>query len=249
MIINSWIPKSLKEYALFLEDDVEVSPYFFVYILKTLSNFEVDHLSNSSFQDNIAGISLFNPNLNQMYVPPKWFKPFLFPSDDLLNCPFNLRGQLFLLDVPCSWGALYFPNHWINFRLYSASNSTALLYQNKTLASEFWTRSWKKVFIRYMQSLDLTVIYPYLDYGFTFATHHMETGEHAKTSPDQLDGNNLVTLKYKTGWFTPPLLRESIFKIPINDHPCDKEIKFSWSNFLFPNPGEITRFDVWHQKR
>ncbi|EPZ35541.1 GDP-fucose protein O-fucosyltransferase domain-containing protein [Rozella allomycis CSF55] len=92
MIMSAWSPASDDEYAIFLEDDIEV------YVFR----------ENADVLSKMMGISLYTPRWNEIVHPPlKWI-----PSDIVQN------STLFMFQIPCSWGAVYFPKVWREFKEY-----------------------------------------------------------------------------------------------------------------------------------
>lgn len=81
------------EYAILLEDDVEVSPHFLEWATASVVAY--------GNHENIFGVSLYRPHWNDIL-----WRPFDFPASD----------TPFLLQVPSSWGAVLFPRQWLRFR-------------------------------------------------------------------------------------------------------------------------------------
>lgn len=108
-ITNSWIPKSVSsEYSIFLEDDVEVSPYYHTYAVYCVLNYLIPTPSNRK----IIGCSLYTPRINELYSSnPE--NPDSFNSQDLVN-----EDPLFLFQMPCSWGSVMTGDSWDRFLKY-----------------------------------------------------------------------------------------------------------------------------------
>ena len=143
MITKAWWPESDDEFAIFLEDDIEVSPHHFEFILLLLNRHIFNRPENESKLDrNLIGISLYTPRWDEINYPPK----FWIPSQRLSG------SALFLAQVPCSWGALYFPWSWRRFIRYynwrTGGSKDSLSFVNTVIVpgsrSNSWTRSWKK---------------------------------------------------------------------------------------------------------
>ena len=157
-----------------LEDDCEVSTFFFRYLLMVLEIYDIPNgLPKNSKQlfasklGKLVGISLYTPLLNEIVDPPQcWnstsmFKETYRPSSSSVpfipafkalsahpstpSCP-----ALYLFQLPCSWGALYFPWWWIrlqryyNYRQSSRNLHLDSLYNVPNSRSNQWLTSWKK---------------------------------------------------------------------------------------------------------
>lgn len=99
----------------------------------------------------------------------------------------------YLSQIPCSWGAVYFPEQWREFHDYL---STRLSGDLPNLAidavvapgvrSNKWTRSWKKYFIEMAYLRGYVMLYPnYRDY-VSLSTNHLEVGSHVKDLPSEV---------------------------------------------------------------
>lgn len=93
----------------------------------------------------------------------------------------------YVSQIPCSWGAVYFPEHWREFHDYLAvrlSGAHPRLPAHGLVApgvrSNRWTRSWKKFFIELAYLRGYVMLYPnYADY-LSLSTNHLEVGSHVK---------------------------------------------------------------------
>jgi hypothetical protein len=203
-----------------LEDDVEVSPLYYWWLLRAARFYDppaggapaggegliveeeravVDDGRRLYFsdgerllrRDRLVGISLYTPRLNEIAYPQvKW-------SPDLAT-----QQPAFLLQVPCSWGALYFGSVWKDFlRFYmqrvrppffDLAQEAAQRGIGKDLEplgepclqlpssrSNVWPRSWKRFMLDYMYGRGMTMLYPNLARQRSFSTTHMERGGHS----------------------------------------------------------------------
>ncbi|KAF8584028.1 hypothetical protein K439DRAFT_1319759, partial [Ramaria rubella] len=105
----------------------------------------------------------------------------LFAEQDLLD-----SRTPYLSQVPCSWGAVYFPEHFREFHDYlalrlseSTHNISAIIVPD--IRSNKWTRSWKKYFNELVYLRGYVMLYP--NYDLSLATNHVEVGAHVKTDP------------------------------------------------------------------
>jgi len=181
-IVESWDPPEDEacEFAILLEDDIEVSPHFYYYA-KSL-------LVNSKYADDadLVGLSFYTPKWNEIKYPNVGFK---VPTSD----------PLFLMQLPCSWGAVYFPWHWREFRKYFAERRNFekgvggidVPPLPEGARSNSWERSWKRYYIEYMFYRGLLMLYPNFQKEKSLATTHRELGEH--TGPNLNKGRDKLT--------------------------------------------------------
>lgn len=146
-IVESWYPVNNDTYGVFLEDDVEVSPLFYAWLKFSLLQYRYTS-KGRAMSERMFGISLYQPK--NVELRPEGRQPFdaheLFSG---LSLPFN---SPYLSQVPCSWGAAYFPETWREFHQYLGLR---LSEQSIDIAdtivpdvrSNRWPRSWKKYFI------------------------------------------------------------------------------------------------------
>ncbi len=113
--------------------------------------------------------------------------------------PFNARGLFdatgaappntpYLSQIPCSWGAVYFPEHWREFHTYVAcrlTDSSLSLTENvvPNVRSNRWKQSWKKYFIEMAFMRGYTMLYPNYANFSSLSTNHLEPGAHVKRLP------------------------------------------------------------------
>ena len=96
----------------------------------------------------------------------------------------------FLSQIPCSWGAVYFPEHWREFHEYLsvrlAGTHPDLPISSIVapgLRSNKWTRSWKKYFIELVFLRGYVMLYPNYEDYVSLSTNHLELGSHVKVAP------------------------------------------------------------------
>ena len=116
----------------------------------------------------------------------------------------------YLSQIPCSWGALYFPAPWRAFHAYlalrlsqSAQSSPALPIVRPIVPgvrSNRWTKSWKKYFIELVYLHGYVMLYPNYDDFVSLSTNHLEVGSHVRDEPGEV-------YERKKQWFSLPLMR------------------------------------------
>ena len=97
----------------------------------------------------------------------------------------------YLSQIPCSWGALYFPEHWREFHEYLITRLNTSVWPLEEVVvpdvrSNRWTRSWKKYFIELVYLRGYVMLYPnYADY-VSLSTNHLEVGSHVRDIPIEM---------------------------------------------------------------
>ena len=88
-----------------LEDDIEVSPLYYWWLLFAAARWGPFGDAELALRTRrIVGVSLYTPRLNEIAYPQaKWLPEA------------HTTGAAFLLQVPCSWGALFFGSAWREF--------------------------------------------------------------------------------------------------------------------------------------
>eukprot|EP00761_Pharyngomonas_kirbyi_P004011 gb/GECH01004015.1/.p1 GENE.gb/GECH01004015.1/~~gb/GECH01004015.1/.p1 ORF type:complete len:369 (+),score=76.12 gb/GECH01004015.1/:1-1107(+) len=171
-ILEGWYPAERNEFGLLLEDDVELSPLWFRFVdrvIRAYWNFDRDGENNPRF----AGIALWNPYKNEVQLD----KPFERPPH---NTPF-------LLAQPCSWGGLYFPETWKQFRHFIRWTSSIPNLPFPTNVNKWPSGStWKKAMFSFMYQNDMYMIYPNYPQNRSFAFHHRLRGAHTVSKDDTI---------------------------------------------------------------
>lgn len=181
-VVESWYPRDNHTYGVILEDDVEVSPYFFAWLKFTILHYRYTTKGRAQSQ-RMFGVSLYQQK--NVELRPEGRRDFdahkLF---DALDIPFNTP---YLGQVPCSWGAAYFPEIWreyydyLSIRLSETSIEISDIVVPE-LKSNRWPRSWKKYFNELVYLRGYAMLYPnYADFE-SFSTNHLEQGTHIKAA-------------------------------------------------------------------
>ena len=110
----------------------------------------------------------------------------------------------YLSQIPCSWGAVYFPEHWREFHTYVACRLTDPSLSLKkdvvpNVRSSRWQRSWKKYFIEMVFLRGYMMLYPNYANFSSLSTNHLEPGAHVKRRPR-------AVFDKKRGMFDLPLM-------------------------------------------
>ncbi|GMI92119.1 hypothetical protein like AT5G60700 [Hibiscus trionum] len=193
-VSESWYPTSDDNYGLLLEDDIEVSPYYYLWIKYTLLAYHYD--PQVSFPE-LSSISLYTPRLVEVVKErPRWNATEFFKQIHP-NTPY-------LHQLPCSWGAVFFPKHWREFYVYMnmrfTEDAKANPVQIPKSRTNGWQASWKKFLIDMMYLRGYVSLYPNFPNQASFSTNHMEPGAHISSK------DNVV--RHDKADFEVPLLVE-----------------------------------------
>jgi hypothetical protein len=139
-----------------LEDDIVVSPNFLDYTFSAIAFTQCN--------DDIAGISLYSPLINEMALLP--FSPKKNGYDN------------FYLQSAQSWGQCWTRKMWKGFRDWYEENDNGL-EPELDMPSRIYSwpeTSWKKYFMKYLVKSGKTFFYPHESY----ASNCAEVGQHNK---------------------------------------------------------------------
>ncbi|CAK5267615.1 unnamed protein product [Mycena citricolor] len=179
-VVESWYPSSNDSFGVLLEDDIEVSALFYAWIKMTVLRYRYSEQSHLTKQ--LFGVSLYQQKNIELH--PESRKSFNARS-------YFARNRIaepttpYLSQIPCSWGAVYFPEHWREFHGYLAERfSQAKMDINQPVVpgvrSNTWTRSWKKYFIEMVYLRGYVMLYPNFASFMSLSTNHLEVGSHVK---------------------------------------------------------------------
>ncbi|TFK71609.1 hypothetical protein BDN72DRAFT_424768 [Pluteus cervinus] len=187
-VVESWYPHGNDTYGILLEDDIEVSPLFYAWSKMALLRYRYGEAFERS--NRLFGISLYQQKV--LELPPSGRK--LFNARDLFyasGLPYPTTP--YLSSIPCSWGGLYFPEHWREFHSFLQMRlETPTINQVRHIVpgvrSNHWRSSWKKFFIELVYLRGYVMLYPNYDDYLSFSTNHLEPGSHVKVvSPGKRD--------------------------------------------------------------
>ena len=101
-VAGSWYPADENEYGALFEDDVEASPYWYIWAKYSILKYMY---SSRPAPASLVGISLYSPRLVEVVYPRKRWDSNKALQHVGLYSPY-------LYQLPCSWGAVFFPRHW-----------------------------------------------------------------------------------------------------------------------------------------
>ncbi|CAG8493867.1 20344_t:CDS:2, partial [Dentiscutata erythropus] len=179
-VAESYYPTTNDDYAIILEDDIEVSPFYYIWAKYTVLKYRYG--TDRSFVGRMFGISLYNIRISELNMTGR--KPF--NAAKVLQDTKYPNQSPYLSQVPCSWGALFFPEIWREFHYYLdarlADVSGPQLQQIVVPESRSirWSRSWKRYFIELIYLRGYLMLYPNYKNFTSFSTNHAEKGVHFK---------------------------------------------------------------------
>ncbi|XP_009613820.1 uncharacterized protein [Nicotiana tomentosiformis] len=193
-VSESWYPSSDDDFGLLLEDDIEVSPYYYLWIKYAVLAY---HYDPQISLPELSSISLYTPRLVEVVKErPKWNATNFFKQIHP-NTPY-------LHQLPCSWGAVFFPKQWKEFYVYMNMRFTEDPKQNPVQIPKSrtngWQASWKKFLIDMMYLRGYVSLYPNFPNQSSFSTNHMEPGAHIAAKEN--------VIKHNKADFEVPLLKE-----------------------------------------
>ncbi|PKA52082.1 hypothetical protein AXF42_Ash014019 [Apostasia shenzhenica] len=123
----------------------------------------------------LSSLSLYTPRLIEVVKErPKWNATDFFKNIH--------RNTPYLHQLPCSWGAVFFPKQWREFYAYMGSRFTEDAKLNPVQIprsrTNGWQASWKKFLIDMMYLRGYVSLYPNFPNQMSFSTNHMEPGAH-----------------------------------------------------------------------
>ncbi|GAA5985543.1 hypothetical protein JCM10908_007019 [Rhodotorula pacifica] len=167
-IVSSWDPVSNNEFAIFLEDDIEVSPYF----LRYAEHMVEAYVYRDRADHRLTAISLYNLRYNEAVED--------FVTIDNKHTPY-------IYQQPQSWGAIYLPEPWRQFKLWMKNfpwDKDPVVPDSLTNRWPY-QRSWKKFYIRFLLERGGYLIYPNLPDQLSYSTNHVEVGTNDKPADPQ----------------------------------------------------------------
>jgi hypothetical protein len=145
----------------------------------------------------LSSISLYTPRIVEVVKErPKWNATEFFKQIHP-NTPY-------LHQLPCSWGAVFFPKHWREFYVYMNMRFTEDPKKNPVQIPKSrtngWQASWKKFLIDMMYLRGYVSLYPNFPNQASFSTNHMEPGAHISAKDNVVKHNKMD--------FEVPLLKD-----------------------------------------
>jgi hypothetical protein len=172
LFTEAWYPTTDNEYAIILDNTIELSPFFYTYAKYSLLYYRY---SGNTRNNQIFGISLYSPRLLETDASGRK----LFQLDKDSNEPST--SSTYLMQWPSHLGAVFFPEHWREFHDYmTARLADRSGYDMQTsidiqgLRSSQWTQSWRRYFEELIYLRGYVMVYPHFDDHVGLSTSHME---------------------------------------------------------------------------
>lgn len=242
-IVESWFPSDNDNYGVLLEDDIELSPLFYAWSKYNILKYRYSPEEKEAYQ-YIYGVSLYSPR--NLELLPEGRLAFN-PEPVLENNAYSKRSP-YATQIPCSWGAVYFPEHWREFHGYLTERFEKEEwegYYNITVPnsrSRNWKKSWKKYFIELVYLRAYVMVYPNFDQFESFSTNHLEYGTHVKDNG---------RTESKVMEFLVPLMQRDTILEQLPDHHLPTFHKLPVMD-LWGRISTIQKLDhigsEWHQK-
>ncbi|CAM9498404.1 unnamed protein product [Pylaiella littoralis] len=175
-VTESFFPSDRHHHAFLLEDDVEISPHFYAW--SKWATLTYQYGAPSDFMRDMYGVSLYTPRVDELGRTRK-----VYDSNKLIAG--QTGGALYspyLHQLPCSWGGLYFPETWMEYRLYLGARlrEDHVSVNIDGSRTNHWKTSWKRFFIEMAFQSKYYMLYPNFFNQTSFSTNWLEAGEHIK---------------------------------------------------------------------
>ncbi|CAG8529354.1 7785_t:CDS:2 [Paraglomus occultum] len=224
-VAEAYYPAHDEDYGVVLEDDVELSPFWYVWTKYTILKYR--HATAREVTQRMFGVSFYGQKAMELPLPGRIY---FSPDQALEGYPFPSRTP-YLCQVPCSWGAVYFPEIWREFHDYllvRIEDWNTLKFQNVTIPwsrSNKWRASWKKFLIELTYLRGYVMLYPNFEEFASFSNNHAEIGEHMHLKPGKV---------YNVTIFQVPLMQNDVIlqQLPKGSLPSYKELPILdlWGN-------------------
>lgn len=186
--------------------------------------------TKSNMSPYLFGISLYQQK--NLELPPEGRRSFnaraLFSYAET-KIPMNTP---YLSSIPCSWGAVYFPEHWREFHDYLSDRLASIDAKHDNddsedeepivpaVRSNRWTHSWKRFFIELVYLHGYVMLYPnYADFA-SLSTNHLEAGLHVRRKPSpEKRGLFLLPLIQLSPWSSDGETSTGLLDLPMERLP------------------------------
>jgi len=141
--------------AIFLEDDLLVSPHFYPYASRALRYYDST--------DTVAGISLYSYDFTE-----NGYLPFQSLDDG---------SGVYFMQMAASWGQAWTTQQWQHFSTWLADHPSYDHTQLPGYTALWGNQSWKRHFIQFLQATDRYFVFP----NTAFSTNFEDAGTHASS--------------------------------------------------------------------
>lgn len=180
------------QFQILLEDDVRVSDQFYSWLkFVTLQMLDCQMCE----RENIFSVSLYTPRVVETGLAPR-------SRLDFERISVNI-GDVFLYEVPCSWGAVFLESSWLTALEYFQQRITGVNVFPAIPKSRVngWTGSWKKWLIELGYYRKWSTLYVRFANETSFSTNMLGKGTHILDVSEQMRSNFTVPLVKDTDWY------------------------------------------------
>jgi len=212
--LSAWPDPRPNDIMIAFEDDMVLSPEYFVWLVKLLD--EYDMWRASTRDPLLLGVSLAPVLIDEVGDPPReWVPHKEMPPE---TYPVYLHG------LPSSWGAVYFGNQWKEFLRFVDVRSRSPFYPGNDgrmkengentngqgdpnlrlpfSKTNIWRNSWKRFMIDFAYGRGCYMLHPNMGPSLGLATSTFLAGEHfvnvASRNPRQGTLANRTQLRLET---------------------------------------------------
>ena len=171
--LESWYPLdgTTTEYALVLEDDLQLSPLYFTWLKRALRKYRGSDEARGKYK-NMCGITLQKA---EVVAIRRWAK---------FNEAWNMKRH-FGYQQPGSWGQLFFPECWRAFREYRENTQDAPCCTKYVIPKSpnmngptKQPDAWTEFFLHFLWTHGKYILTPSIKNPFTLSLNHLEKGVH-----------------------------------------------------------------------
>ncbi|KAI8387490.1 hypothetical protein BD560DRAFT_443350 [Blakeslea trispora] len=162
--VESWYPSYDHEYAVLLDDRLELSPSFYIWLKYSLLKYRYHH-DDGATNKQMMGISLYSPHI--------------IDTDPTGRKLLEPKTSDYLMQLPTGAGALYFPEYWREFHDYITARLTDQstvkrgsglrhLFKDSLLTisrTNRWIHSWRKYMDEMIYMRGYVLLYPQYSYS------------------------------------------------------------------------------------
>ncbi|KAI9357176.1 hypothetical protein BD770DRAFT_345109 [Pilaira anomala] len=218
LFVESWYPASNHEYALILNNEIELSVYYYSWLKYTVLKYRYLEPENTTTKD-MFGISLYTPPLIE--TDPKGRYPF--DPNHVLTESNLTQNTPFLMQWPSYSGALFFPEHWREFHDYITARTADIHgfdmqdIRVPELRSNDWVKSWRRYFEELIYLRGYSMLYPNFKNKKSLSTHHLELRKQ-KMREEYQDAISIFDLPLMTQDDDDDEMRQLLLDLPSFDH-------------------------------
>ncbi|CAO3612525.1 unnamed protein product [Mucor hiemalis] len=158
---EAWYPANNDEYAIILNNDVELSRYYYTWAKYAILRYRYLESEKSR---NMFGVGLYAPKLTETDPSGRhWFSP----SSILKNAGYPEKShEPYVMQSPSHSGAVFFPEHWREFHDYitaRVADINGFSMQDVVvpeLRSNEWVKSWRRYFEELIYMRSYVMLYP-----------------------------------------------------------------------------------------